>query len=453
MKVQWLWLLSASMIAGCFRAHGLPEEVRVSLSVMTQTGALPAVPAPAARVVVEDCETGARLEAVTGADGLAEFDATEGTCWNITAVIDGFARTVLRAPVPLPGPIVFPLTAPPVEGETVQWEVRFEGQPTGEDPNVNPYYLEATVGAGERDWSLPLDVVGGSAPRAALLAPNQAVVVASTSEGAVAGAALVSLSASETGAFTATVALPLDLLPPRTASVEVLLRAGGVYNMVNPRYGMDSHVYALSPAGNEYQIGPRTDPVGDVTTSPVGLEVRKDYTWFDLPGAESWTPAMSGRGIAAFQREDPCSLRTVSWGRIRLVDGVTHRTEVPTVTTRQVSGTSLDTLSVDYGGEGHRSFLALRTSGEQPFEWTIEPFETGVTSFQGLPPLPDGVAETVGLMERSIYVRFGVTAPSAASFSPSAPEEMTVPWLIHEGFVIGQVSDFGPSVSDCMQVP
>nr|AGC71468.1 hypothetical protein [uncultured bacterium A1Q1_fos_91] len=55
-----------------------------------------------------------------------------------------------------------------------------------------------------------------------------------------------------------------------------------------------------------------------------------------------------------------------------------HRSEIPNVTTREVSGTSLDTLVIDYGGARHRS---------------------------------------------------------------------------HEGFVIGQVSDFDESLAECEQVP
>lgn len=461
MKMQWLGLVCVMMVAGCYRQHGAPlgedsdagviVDGPIVVSVMTQTGAMPALPAADVRVVVEDCDSGALVEAVTGADGVAEFDETESTCWNVTAVLGGMARSVLRAPVPLPGPIVFPVTAPPAEGETIGWEVRLEGIPNGEDPNILPYDFDVSAPGAERDYSLNYDVVGGSAHRATLQRDSLAVVVAS-SEDEVVGAALVPLSPTDSGALTATLAFPTAPAPLHTARVEVLIRAGGVYNMVNPGYGLDSFVYASSPSGGEYQIGPRVRFNNNTMSSPAGLEVTRDYRWLDLPGTESWTPPMSGSARATFRREDPCSTRTVSWGRIRLEDGVTHRTEIPVVTTRSVSGTSLDTLSVHYGGEGHRSFLALRVAGEQPFEWMIEPFATGVTLFEGLPPLPSGVADSIGLTERSLYVRFGVTAPSAATFAPTTSGEQTVPWLIHEGFVIGQVSDFGESVADCDQV-
>ena len=86
------------------------------------------------------------------------------------------------------------------------------------------------------------------------------------------------------------------------------------------------------------------------------------------------------------------------------------------------------------------------------FEWTIEPFETGVAHFEGLPALPEGVAESVGLRERSVYVRFGATAPTAAQFDPTDVSQRTVPWLIHEGFVIGQVSDFEPDANPLLLV-
>jgi hypothetical protein len=456
MKVQWTMLVAASMVAGCYRAHGLPEEVSVSVSVMAQTGALPAVPAEAARVVVEDCITGQRLEAVTGADGLAHFDAVEPTCWNVTAVIDGFARSVLRAPVPLPGPIVFPLAnAVPDDGDMLDWEVVFEGLPIVDGSLEPAYQLEASVPGNQMDnFGLPIDRVGGRAHAATLLRDRQALIVAWTPDNdEVVGAALVPFGTPEPGRIEATVAVPTEVPPLRTAGVRVLLRAGGVYNIVNPHYGVDRHVYASSPSGSEYQIGPR-GPWDDVQmSSPAGLEVGADYRWFHLPGTESWTPPMAGGSTAWRGMQNPCSTRRVSWGRIPLVDGATHRSEVPQVTARQVSGTSLDTLVIDYGGAGHRSFLAFRTAGEQPFEWTIEPFDTGVTHFEGLPPLPAGVADSVGLMERSVYVRFGVTAPSAASFAPMDPAELTVPWRIHEGFVIGQVSDFDESLAECEQVP
>jgi hypothetical protein len=456
MKVQWMMWVAVSMVAGCYRAHGLPEDVRVSVSVMAQTGALPAVPAEAARVVVEDCTTGQRIEAVTGADGLAHFDAVESTCWNVTAVIDGFARSVLRAPVPLPGPIVFPLEMPALDEEdTLDWEIEFEGVPRGDETSLRPYRLQASVpGTLMDDYSLPIERVGGRAHAATLLRDRQALIVATTADDdQVVGMALVPFPEPEAGHVEATIAVPTDLPPLRTASVRVLLRAGGVYNIVNPYYALDRSVFASSPSGSEYQIGPQEEWAELQTSSPAGLEVGTDYRWFELPGTESWTPAMSGGSTGWRGMQEPCSSRRVSWGRIPLVDGATHRSEVPQVTARQVSGTSLDTLVIDYGGAGHRSFLAFRTAGEQPFEWTIEPFDTGVTHFEGLPPLPAGVADSVGLMERSVYVRFGVTAPSAASFAPMDPAELTVPWRIHEGFVIGQVSDFDESLAECEQVP
>ena len=102
---------------------------------------------------------------------------------------------------------------------------------------------------------------------------------------------------------------------------------------------------------------------------------------------------------------------------------------------------------------GAWAFVALRVAGDDGFEWTIEPFQTGVAHFEGLPALPEGVAESVGLRERSVYVRFGATAPTAAQFDPTDVSQRTVPWLIHEGFVIGQVSDFEPGLAECEQVP
>lgn len=460
MRALWVMLVAISMAPGCYKSHGLvddePVPSSVSVSVMTQTGALPAEPADAARVIVEDCTTGEQREAVTGEDGLARFDAVDSTCWNVTAVIDGFARSVLRAPVPLPGPIVFPLAnAVPDEGDMLDWEIELEGVPISDETFVTPYRLQASVpGTLMDDYSLPIDRVGGRAHAATLLRDRQALIVATAPyDDEVVGVALVPFPEPEAGRVEATVAIPTDLPPLRTASVRVLLRAGGVYNIVNPRYGVDRHVYATSPSGSEYQIGPQEDWGGMQTSSPAGLEVGADYRWYNLPGTESWTPAMSGGSTGWRGMQNPCSTRRVSWGRIPLVDGAMHRSEIPNVTTREVSGTSLDTLVIDYGGAGHRSFLAFRTAGEQPFEWTIEPFETGVTHFEGLPPLPAGVADSEGLMERSVYVRFGVTAPSAASFAPMDPAELTVPWRIHEGFVIGQVSDFDESLAECEEVP
>jgi len=374
-KVQRWGMMAVAMLTGCYQAHGVPgepgepEPELVSVSVMAQTGGLPPVPAPGARVVVEDCTTGELMDAVTGDDGLAEFELGESTCWNVTAVIDGSARSVLGAPVPLPGPIVFPLAVPP--------------------PTDDGGFVIDPPGAG----------------------------------------------------------------PPRNASVEVLLRVGGVYNMVNPHYHMEGHVYVTSPSGAARRVGPNRDHTNTDSTSPAGLVVRADYTWTEDPNAEPWMYPMAGGQSGYFDLLPACSIRRVTWGRVRVVDGVTHRTEIPPVTTRQVSGTSLDTLVIDFGGAGHRSFVALRVAGDDGFEWTIEPFQTGVAHFEGLPALPEGVAESVGLRERSVYVRFGATAPTAAQFDPTDVSQRTVPWLIHEGFVIGQVSDFEPGLAECEQVP
>jgi hypothetical protein len=65
-------------------------------------------PAVGAQVVVEDCETGVRYEAVTNDAGVATVEWGGGTCWNVTAALGDEARSVLGGPVPLPGPIVMP---------------------------------------------------------------------------------------------------------------------------------------------------------------------------------------------------------------------------------------------------------------------------------------------------------------------------------------------------------
>ncbi|MBK7775003.1 MAG: hypothetical protein IPI43_12865 [Sandaracinaceae bacterium] len=97
--------------------------------------------------------------------------------------------------------------------------------------------------------------------------------------------------------------------------------------------------------------------------------------------------------------------------------------------------------------------MVLRTAGPRPFRWSIESFEVGRARFEGVPPLPATVEERVALSGRSVYVQFGVVAPSAASYAPDDSYPLTVPWWFREGFILGDPAEFGPELAHCPATP
>ena len=452
-------LLSLVVLAapGCYRAHEVAVDdppgagsstdagTRVEVIVLTDEGHQAPRPAAGALVVVEDCASGATWEAVSGANGAARFDSSGATCWNVTAVIGDEALSVLRAPVPLPGPLVFPREVVVQPSDVLSpWQLEVEDYEGG--------FLQLSA-PGVRRGLLTFE---GLVDRDMALREGIAVVIHDEPENEQRlRGEIVNLVAVPGGPLRARSRLPLASSESGDATVEVMVQASNnLYAQAfvdegSRIWNLSLHVTTRSPGGGLYEVSFPTRFTRETLTP---TRCYASFRWVMLRGASGWSPPRLGGTESLVRARDACANRIASWGDIPAVSGG-HRSVIPGVTVSDHEGSSLDELVIDVGGAGHRGRMVLRTAGPQPFRWSIESFEVGRARFEGVPPLPATVEERVALSGRSVYVQFGVVAPSAASYAPDDSYPLTVPWWFREGFILGDPAEFGPELAHCPATP
>ncbi|MBP7682330.1 MAG: hypothetical protein KBB95_10570 [Deltaproteobacteria bacterium] len=468
MKSLPLLMSVACLAVGCYRSHGYGDDLdlgvalpdtdvvhpgRVEVAVMTQRSPLPPEPLAGASVIVEDCATGEQAEARTNAQGLATFPAGEWACWTVTAFTNGEARSVVRGPVPLPGPIVFPQSTPVATSDTrVGWEVRAVGggSPRAWNLLVTLPGMHPGTGSEGNDagtmWGHTYDPVEWA---------GQVGIAIQVRSPEVLTGGMFTLPPPVAGYVRAEVRLPLNPPPPQEVPIRVHLPREGAYDLTSGRPAFHPQVQHTSPVGTDYFVGWNIEQGVTLVPTPAGVEVRGTFQWVNVAGTEAWPTPQAGGSDERFEdsSSDACSTPRVTWDRVPLVAGPAIETEIPPVEVRQVSGTTLDSLVVDVGGPGHRGHVSLRTAGASPLRWTIEPFETGVFHLETLPGLPAGVAERHGLSTASVHVQVGVTAPRRATFVAPDPSDRSITWWVRDGFVLGSLADFGLTDADCVALP
>ncbi len=434
-------LLLGTAAPGCYLAHELPvdADLPVDLGFPTQTVVVlrqnpphASEPAVGAQVVVEDCETGVRYEAFTDEDGVATVGWGDGTCWNVTAVLGDEARSVLGGPVPLPGPIVMPYETN--SETTVGWGVDFPDYTGGGYIHVDvPGTL---VSYGTRGITQQ-DVV--------LRDPLATVILRLDTPGTY--SALVPLSALPDGTMVAEVRLPLPAT--RSHSAELVVRPPSRWPaswQQETRLGtvpfQQTVARRTAPSGTPFAVGLPVNVPGPTRMPPF----RIDLFWTEIAGTEEWSPPSAFGLDGPVRWRDACS-PILTWGDV-VIERNGSEFDIPPVDAYDISGDSLETLRVRFGGPGHRTRMVLRTPPSSPFEWTIEPFELGAVELVGVPALPSGVAERVGFSSTSVYVQVGIASP-IASYDAVEESGPVLPWWLREGFVFGAASDFDDVVESC----
>jgi hypothetical protein len=460
MKVWISMVVASTLMAGCYRAHGygddsdaevpfVDQSLPVEVTVMTRLGALEAVPAAGARVVVQDCDTPRQAEATTNDHGVATFDFGDVRCWTVTALLDDEARSVVRAPVPMPGPIVFPreaVSSPP--GAFFAYRVAVEPR-TSSIESVSVDVGRNNVYGSGRCTTMACT---GSMYDPAALGAGFFTVLTSTENGNILNGAVgqlpppVDSGAPSNSLSDAQVTLPAPPPPVRRAGVVVRMPSSGEYFASADDPWLGDGVRGTEPTGSRLQVGNLVDFDSELTETERVITAR--YEWLTLQATSLWS-APTSRYDSAASDHDACRVPRVSGRDVFLQDGQTVEIRIPPVEVRELSGSSVATLTATVGGEGHRGYLSLRTAGPQSLFWVIEPYNAGVFQMDTLPPLPSGVADERGITTRSVHVQVGVTSPGRAAFAHFDTADTAAPWWVRDGIVFGQLADFGLSDAEC----